>query len=56
MELPTLVPIEYHGELVALVSPSRTHIISSRLTAAPAGDSELMFVALVAERTHAPRR
>ena len=47
MELPTLVPIEYRGELVALVSPRRTHIVSPRLRDAPDGDSDLMFVALM---------
>jgi len=47
MELPTLVPIEYYGELVALVSPRRVHIISPRLRAAAVGDRDLMFVALM---------
>ena len=47
MQLPTLVPIEYRGELVALVSPRRTHIISPRLRDAPVGDADLMFVALM---------
>src|SRR5690349_21636559 len=45
MELPELVPIEYDGELVALVSAERVHIISPRLAARPAGDPELRFVA-----------
>ena len=43
-ELPTLVPIEYHGELVALVSPTRIHIISPRLRACPPEDHDLRFV------------
>jgi hypothetical protein len=47
MELPTLVPIEYRGELVALVSPRRVHIIAPRLLAAPVDDADLMFVALM---------
>jgi hypothetical protein len=47
MELPTLVPIEYRGELVALVSPRRVHIIAPRLLAAPIADPELRFVALM---------
>ena len=47
MELPTLVPIEYRGELVALVSPERVHIISPRLRIAQPGDPELRFVALM---------
>jgi hypothetical protein len=47
MDLPTLVPIEYRGELVALVSPRRTHIISPRLLQARIGDPDLQFVALM---------
>jgi hypothetical protein len=47
MELPTLVPVEYRGELVALVSPRRVHIIAPRLLAAPRADADLMFVALM---------
>ncbi|WP_028065596.1 hypothetical protein [Solirubrobacter soli] len=47
MDLPTLVPIEYHGELVALVSLRRTHIISPRLLSAQVGDKDLQFVALM---------
>lgn len=42
-----MVPIEYRGELVALVSARRTHIVSPRLLAAAAGDPDLMFVALM---------
>jgi hypothetical protein len=45
MELPELVPIEYDGELVALVSAERVHIISPRLATRPAGDPDLRFVA-----------
>jgi len=47
MQLPTLVPIEHRGELVALVSSRRTHILSPRLLNAPAGDADLLFVALM---------
>ena len=47
MELPILVPIEYRGELVALVSPRRTHIISPRLRESVVGDPDLLFVALM---------
>jgi hypothetical protein len=42
-----MVPIEYRGELVALVSERRTHIVSPRLLAAAVGDADLMFVALM---------
>jgi hypothetical protein len=45
MELAELVPIEYEGELVALVSAERVHIISPRLATRPAGDPDLRFVA-----------
>jgi hypothetical protein len=45
MELPEVVPIEYQGELVALVSAERVHIISPRLATRPAGDPDLRFVA-----------
>jgi hypothetical protein len=44
MELPTLVPIEYRGELVALVSKERIHIVAPRLRTCAAGDPELKFV------------
>jgi hypothetical protein len=47
MQLPVLVPIEHRGELVALVSTRRTHIISPRLLTAPTGDADLLFVALM---------
>jgi hypothetical protein len=47
MQLPRLVPIEYRGELVALVSSRRVYIISPRLRSAPVGDHDLMFVALM---------
>jgi hypothetical protein len=47
MQLPVLVPIEHRGELVALVSTRRTHIVSPRLLAAPTGDTDLLFVALM---------
>jgi hypothetical protein len=45
MQLPEMVPIVYEGELVALVSAERVHIISPRLATRPAGDRELRFVA-----------
>src|SRR4051794_22041072 len=45
MELPELVPIEYRGQLVALVSIRRIHIIAPWLLARPSGDPELRFVA-----------
>jgi hypothetical protein len=44
MKLPELVPVEYGGELVALVSVRRIHIIAPWLLARPAGDPELRFV------------
>lgn len=44
MELPTLVPIEYRGELVALVSPTRIHIVSPRLRCCPSDDHDFRFV------------
>jgi hypothetical protein len=44
MELPILVPIEYRGELVALVSKERVHIVAPRLRVCAAGDPELRFV------------
>ena len=47
MELPSLVPIEYRGELVALVSRERVHIISPRLLSLPKGDPDLRFVAFM---------
>ncbi len=47
MEVPTLVPIEYRGELVALVSARRVHIISPWLLVRPAGDPDLRFVAFM---------
>jgi hypothetical protein len=42
-----LVPVEYRGELVALVSRERVHIVSPRLRACPVADPELRFVALM---------
>jgi hypothetical protein len=44
MELPCVIPVEYRGELVALVSRERIHIISPRLSERPTGDPELRFV------------
>jgi hypothetical protein len=40
----SLEPIEYRGELVALVGTDRFHLISPRLLACPADDAELRFV------------
>jgi hypothetical protein len=45
MELPELVPIEYRGNLVALVSSRRVHIVAPGLLTRPPGDPELRFVA-----------
>ena len=47
MDLPVLVPVEYRGELVALASRERFHIVSPRLAARPAGDPELRFIAMM---------
>ena len=47
MELPTLVPVEYRGQLVALVSRECVHIIAPWLLERPSGDSELRFVAFM---------
>lgn len=47
MDVPKLVPVEYRGELVALVSRERAHIISPWLLERPAGDPELRFVAFM---------
>jgi hypothetical protein len=47
METPPLVPVEYAGELVALVSPERVHIIAPWLLDRPAGDPDLRFVAFI---------
>lgn len=44
MELPELVPIEYEGQLVALVSMRRIHIVAPWLATRPAGDPELRLV------------
>jgi hypothetical protein len=43
----SLDPIEYRGELVALVGPDRFHLISPRLLACPPDDPELRFVAFM---------
>ncbi|WP_028057954.1 hypothetical protein [Candidatus Solirubrobacter pratensis] len=47
MELPVLVPIEYRGELVALVSCDRVHIIAPSLLDRPPADPDLRFVAFM---------
>lgn len=43
----SLEPIEYRGELVALVGHDRFHLISPRLLACPPDDPELRFVAFM---------
>ena len=43
----SLEPIEYRGELVALVGADRFHLISPRLLACPPDDPELRFVAFM---------
>jgi hypothetical protein len=45
MQLSVLVPVEYRGELVALVSRERIHIVSPWLRERPVGDPDLRFVA-----------
>jgi hypothetical protein len=45
MELPCLIPVEYRGELVALPSRERVHIVSPWLSERPSGDPDLRFVA-----------
>jgi hypothetical protein len=40
-----LVPLEYRGELVALVSARRFHLIAPWLAVRPPGDPDLRFVA-----------
>ncbi len=47
MELPKLVPVEYRGQLVALVSRERIHIIAPWLLERPPGDPELRFIAFM---------
>ena len=47
VELPELVPVEYRGELVALVSRERVHLISPRMRTRAAGDPELRFVGYI---------
>lgn len=39
-----LAPVEYRGQLVALASPQRFHIVAPWLLRRPAGDPELRFV------------
>jgi hypothetical protein len=41
----SLLPVEYQGELVALASADRFHIVAPSLAARAAGDAELRFVA-----------
>jgi hypothetical protein len=48
MRLPDLQPVEHDGELIALVSRDRVHIVSPRLLALPAGDPELSHAAYTA--------
>ena len=47
MSLPRLEPIEYCGELVALVSADRVHIVAPWLAERPVGDPDLGFVAFM---------
>ena len=47
MELPRLFPLEYQGELVALVSERRVHIVAPWLLDRPNGDRDLRFVAFM---------
>jgi hypothetical protein len=44
MNLPTLEPIEYRGELVALVSPTRIRLIAPSVRDRPADDYARRFV------------
>ena len=43
----SLEPIEYRGELVALVGADRFHLIAPRLLECPPDDPELRFVAFM---------
>ena len=45
MTMSPLVPVEYCGDLVALVSARRFHIVAPWLADRPAGDPDLRFVA-----------
>jgi hypothetical protein len=45
MTVSSLVPVEYLGDLVALVSARRFHIVAPWLADRPAGDPDLRFVA-----------
>jgi hypothetical protein len=47
MQLASMVPVEYRGELVALVSRRRIHIVAPWLLQRPAGDAELRFIAFM---------
>lgn len=44
MTAGSLVPIEYRGTLVAVVSADRVHVVSPWLASRPAGDPDLRFV------------
>ena len=44
MTMSPLAPVEYRGDLVALVSPRRFHIVAPWLAHRPAGDPDLRFV------------
>ena len=48
MQVPDLQPVERDGELIALVSRDRVHIVSPRLFGLPAGDRELSHAAYTA--------
>jgi hypothetical protein len=47
MEMPAMIAVEYRGDLVALVSVRRIHIVAPWLLARPLGDAELRFVAMM---------
>jgi hypothetical protein len=48
MELPALEPVEYQGELIAVVSREQVHIVAPRLRALPAGHPELRHATYMA--------
>jgi hypothetical protein len=48
MPLPDLQPVEHRGELIAVVSRERVHIIAPRLLALPAADPELKHAVYMA--------
>lgn len=48
MLLPDLQPVEHRGELIAVVSRERVHIVAPRLLALPAADPELKHAVYMA--------